>query len=469
MARSPEAAPDPDAPDDAPGITLREAVKVWAYIAINSFGGPAGQIAVMHRVLVDTRHWTSERRFLHALNYCMLLPGPEAQQLSVYVGWLMHGIRGGLLAGSLFVLPGFVAILALSVLYVGYQDTTFVEALFFGLAPAVLAIVATAVVRVGRRALTDRTLVAIAILSFGALSLLAAPFPLVIVMAGLVGFLRSRRALARDEERNDSPDDGAADEPAPTPVLSDHATATGRPSTRRLVRVLALGGILWLLPVTLLVGLLGTSDVFTSLALFFSGAAVVTFGGAYAVLTYVAQQAVEVYGWLTPTEMLDGLALAETTPGPLIMVVEFVGFLAAYRQSGTLDPMLAGLAGAVLVTWVTFAPSFLWVFLGAPYAEHLRGNRRLAGTLSAITAAVVGAILNLAVWFALHAVFGVVEEVMIGPIRLQVPDVSTLDVAALALAIGSFVAVFRLKWPTLAVLGVSAAVGATWYVWWGGG
>jgi chromate transporter len=301
------------------------------------------------------------------------------------------------------------------------------------------------------------------VLSFGSLFFLAAPFPLVIAAAAVFGFVRSRR-LDRDEQRLATVD-GRATRPDQVPVLADLDGAAARPSTRRVVTVLITGGILWLVPVVLLVGLLGSRDVFSNLALFFSGAAVVTFGGAYAVLTFVAQQAVEVYGWLSPTEMLDGLALAETTPGPLIMVVEFVGFLAAYRESGALHPMVAGFAGAVLVTWVTFAPSFLWVFLGAPYAEHLRGSRRLTGALSAITAAVVGAVLNLAVWFALHAVFGVVNEVALGPVRLLVPDVSTLDPAALAIAVGSSIAVFRFHVPTLLVLAVSAAIGAAWYIW----
>ena len=465
----PDAARPPQRPDAGRRIPLREALKVWAYVAVNSFGGPAGQIAVMHRVLVDTRHWISERRFLHALNYCMLLPGPEAQQLSVYIGWLMHGVRGGLLAGLLFVLPGFLAILALSILYAGYQDTTFVEALFYGLAPAVLAIVAAAVVRVGRRALTDRTLVAIAVLSFVGLFFLGVPFPLVIVAAGIFGYARSRRRSDGVEAGHRQPMIAEPRVRSPTRL---RATPRPRPADHRRGAPSASwrsARLLWLVPVVLLVGLFGTRDVYANLALFFSGAAVVTFGGAYAVLAYVAQQAVQVYGWLSPTEMLDGLAMAETTPGPLIMVVEFVGFLAAYRESTGLDPMLAGLAGAALVTWVTFVPSFLWVFLGAPYAEHLRGNRRLTGALSAITAAVVGAILNLAVWFALHTVFGVVDEVPVGPLRLLVPEISSLDVAALAIAIGASVAVFRFRAPTLAVLALSAIVGAIWYVWSGGG
>jgi chromate transporter len=456
---------EPPDPAAARPVPFREALKVWTYVALNSFGGPAGQIAVMHRVLVETRHWVSERRFLHALNYCMLLPGPEAQQLAVYIGWLMHGVRGGLVAGILFVLPGFLAILALSILYAGYQDVTLVEAVFFGLKPAVLAIVAAAVQRVARRALTDRALVAIAAISFVALFFLAVPFPVVIMGAGIVGFLGARFAPGRFGAPGHGPAHaGPASTDGPRPVLGDHDESGLRPSARRAAGVLALGLTLWLAPVVLLVGLFGTADVYASQALFFSGAAVVTFGGAYAVLTYVAQQAVQVYGWLTPGEMLDGLALAETTPGPLIMVVEFVGFLGAYRLHGGLDPMLAGTLAAVLVTWVTFVPSFLWIFLGAPYAEYLRGDRRLGGALSAITAAVVGAILNLAVWFGLHAVFGVVEERTVGPIHLSVPDLATLDVAALAIAVGAFIAVFRLRAPMLGVLAVSGAVGALIYV-----
>jgi chromate transporter len=440
-------------------VSLTDAVRVWAYVGLNSFGGPAGQIAVMHRVLVDTHRWVSERRFLHALNYCMLLPGPEAQQLAVYVGWLMHGVRGGLLAGTLFVLPGFVAVLALSVLYAAYQDVTVVEAVFFGLKAAVLAIVAAAVQRVARRALRSRPLTAVAIGSFVALFLFAVPFPVVILAAGVLGYLGSRRWPGAFRATAHPGGEGSTGEEHEA-ILSDAEPAHARPSSRRSLGVLLLGLGLWLGPVLALTILLGTRDVYASQALFFSSAAVVTFGGAYAVLSYVAQQAVEVHGWLTAGEMLDGLALAETTPGPLIMVVEFVGFLAAYRAPGMLDPMVAGVLGAVLVTWVTFVPSFLWVFLGGPYAEYLRESPRLAGTLSAITAAVVGAILNLAIWFGLHAVFTTVDEVALGPMRLSVPDPASLDVAAAAIAVGAFVAVFRLRVPMLAVLAASGGVGA---------
>ena len=445
------------------GVSLREALAVWAYVGLNSFGGPAGQIAVMHRVLVDTRHWVSEPRFLHALNYCMLLPGPEAHQLSVYIGWLMLGIRGGLLAGILFILPGFLAILALSVLYVGYQDTTFVQAVFYGLKPAILAVVAAAVLRVGRRALTGPVARVVAVASFVALFLLAAPFPLVILAAGLLGLLAAHRST-RDRRTASEASVTAAPTSGPLPHVGDEDGPAVRPSLRRALTVLAIGGAMWLGPLVLLVSLFGPSDVYASQALFFSGAAVVTFGGAYAVLTYVAQQVVEVYGWLTPAQMLDGLAMAETTPGPLIMVVEFVGFLAAAGSPGALDPMVAGLLGALLVTWVTFVPSFLWIFLGAPYAEYLRRSPRLAGALAAITAAVVGAILNLAVWFALHALFGVVDTVEVGPLRLQVPELSSLDVAAAIIAIGAALAIFRLRWPTLVVLALAGLVGAIWYL-----
>jgi chromate transporter len=442
-------------------VSLRQALPVWAYIGLNSFGGPAGQIAVMHRVLVETRRWVSEGRFLHALNYCMLLPGPEAHQLSVYIGWLMHGVRGGLLAGLLFILPGFLAILGLSILYVGHQDRAIVDALFYGLKPAVLVVVVAAVLRVGRRALTSTFHRLVAAASFVAIFFLAVPFPIVILTAGLLGLVRSQRlaAPAATPASHAQPGAGTAPRRADSLVLDDHGVSH-RPSSRRTLAVAAVGGALWLGPVALLVAALGAGNVYASQALFFSGAAVVTFGGAYAVLSYVAQQVVQVLGWLTPGEMLDGLALAETTPGPLIMVVEFVGFLAAYRNPGALEPMLAGLLGAVLVTWVTFVPSFLWIFLGGPYAEYLRGSRRLTGALSAITAAVVGAILNLGVWFALHTAFADVETRQVGPLRLTVPDLATLDPLVLALAGLAAVLVLRLRWPILVVLAVSAVAGA---------
>ncbi len=444
---------------------LWEAFRVWSYVALNSFGGPAGQIAVMHRVLVDGNRWIGERRFLHALNYCMLLPGPEAQQLAVYIGWLMHGARGALMAGILFILPGFIAILALSIVYAGNQDTTFVAALFYGVKPAVMAIVAAAVVRVGKRSLTNRTLISIAVAAFIAIFFFEVPFPLVVVLAGVVGWAGSRFAPATFVGAGaHGPSATGPDNEEAVLIHDDAVLAQSRPSLIRSAGVLGLGLFLWLAPIVGLIWLLGPQHVFASEATFFAGAAVVTFGGAYAVLTYITQQAVETFGWVTPKEMLDGLGMAETTPGPLIMVVEFVGFLAAYRFAGGLDPMVAGVLGAVLVTWVTFVPSFLWIFLGAPYVEYLRGNLALSGALSAITAAVVGVILNLAVWFSLQAVFGTVGETRYGPLRLYTPDFATLDVASLAIAVLAFVAVFRLRWPMLGTLALCAAIGAAYYL-----
>ena len=452
-----------DTQRDGHEIGLGEALRVWAYVSLNSFGGPAGQIAVMHRVLVDSRRWMSEQRFLHALNYCMLLPGPEAQQLSVYIGWLMHGVRGGLLAGLLFILPGFLAILALSILYAGFAGTAFVAALFYGIKPAVMAVVAAAVIRVGRRALANRTMVAIAAIAFVALFFFAVPFPFVVLLAAVTGLVGAR--VAPDTFVLGGSNGGAhgTAEHEDRPRLHDHAVGPDRPALRRSIGVLAVGLGLWLGPVVAVVAWLGPGHVFSQEALFFSGAAVVTFGGAYAVLTFVGQQAVEVFGWLSPTEMLDGLAMAETTPGPLIMVVEFVGFLAAFRAPGALEPMAAAFLGAVIVTWVTFVPSFLWIFLGAPYVESLRGQPLLTGALSAITAAVVGVILNLAVWFAAHTLFGSVTETYVGPLRLYVPDAATFDPAAAVIAVLAFIAMSRLRWPIIATLGVSAVAGAGWY------
>jgi chromate transporter len=444
------------------GITFGQAAKVWALVGLNSFGGPAGQIAVMHRLLVEQRRWFSERRFFHALNYCMLLPGPEAQQLATYLGWLLHGTRGGLVAGGLFVLPGFVAIMVLSVLYAGFGDVAAVEAVFYGIKPAVMAVVAAAVVRIGRRALSNRTMVGIAAAAFVGIFFLDVPFPVIIVTAGLAGFVggRLRPATFTALGRNDTT--GGEDE-AP-PAFTDEQAERIRPSTRRSLAVLVGGLLLWFAPLAALAVWLGPQDVYVQAGTFFSTAAVVTFGGAYAVLAYIAQQAVQTYGWLAPGEMLDGLGMAETTPGPLIQVVQFVGFMAAYRAAGGLDPMLAGATGAVLVTWVTFVPCFLWIFLGAPYIEYLRGNRHLTAALSAITAAVVGVILNLALWFSLHTVFADVTETHRAGIRLYQPDLATADPVAAALALAAFYLLFRRGWSMLTTLGICAVSGAVLYL-----
>jgi chromate transporter len=448
-------------PHDPARIGLAQATRVWAQVGLNSFGGPAGQIAVMHRIVVEQRRWFSERRFLHALNYCMLLPGPEAQQLATYLGWLLHGARGGLIAGGLFILPGFVAIMALSVLYAGFGDVTAVEAIFYGIKPAVMAVVAAAVVRIGRRALRNRVMVGIAVAAFVGIFFFDIPFPLIILAAGLGGFAGSR--LRPGTFAVLSGHDNAVEDSAP-PLFTDQDAERIRPSTRRSLGVLAAGLFIWFTPLAVLALRLGPQDVYVQAGGFFSAAAVVTFGGAYAVLAYIAQQAVQTYGWLAPGEMLDGLGMAETTPGPLIQVVQFVGFMGAYRAADGLDPMLAGVAGAILVTWVTFVPCFLWIFLGAPYIEYLRGNQRLSGALSAITAAVVGVILNLAVWFSLHTVFGDVTETHFGGLRLYQPDPATIDPIAAALAVAAFYLLFRRRWSMLAALSVSAAAGAVLYL-----
>jgi chromate transporter len=424
-------------------VSLHEAFRVWLRVALLSFGGPAGQIAVMHRILVDEKRWISESRFLHALNYCMLLPGPEAQQLATYIGWLMHRTLGGIMAGGLFIVPGIVAIMALSYVYAAYGNVPLVVALFFGLKAAVLAIVLEAVVRVGRRALKNNAMLALAAAAFVGIFFLGIPFPIIIFGAALIGFVGARSGLAMFQigsGHGSSKQEGTAES-----LLGDELPAHARPTVARALRASAIWLALWLIPVILLLLALGTADVFSQIALFFSKMAVVTFGGAYAVLAYVAQQAVENYAWLKPGEMLDGLGMAETTPGPLIMVLQFVGFMAAFRDPGALPPMLAGTLGGLLATWVTFVPSFLWIFLGAPFIEALRGNKALNGALSAITAAVVGVILNLAVWFAIHTVFREVDSVRLFPLSFDAPRLSSVDPWALLLSVAAIVAIFRFK------------------------
>jgi chromate transporter len=438
-------------------IPLREATRVWFSISLQTFGGPAGQIAVMQHKLVDEKRWIGQRRFLHALNYCMLLPGPEAQQLAVYVGWLLNGTLGGLIAGSLFVLPGVLALLALSALYVGAGSTTVVTGILAGLAPAVIAIVVQAVQRVGTRALHHPALVALAAGSFIALTVFTIPFPVVIVVAGLLGWLLGLRipALAR------SADHGAGED-GPEPLISDDALHHERPSLARSVRVLVLGLVLWFVPIGVAVIALSPDSVLVEEGLFFSGTAVVTFGGAYAVLSFVAHQAVVVHGWLRAGEMVRGLALAESTPGPLIMVVQFVAFVGAYRDPGALDPWVAAVLASLLVTWVTFVPCFLFIFLGAPYVERLRNNLNLTAALTGITAAVVGVIANLAVFFALHNLFDRSRALDRGPVHLDLPVMSSWDPAAFALTGLALLFVLRLRWSTLRTLGVCALLGLVW-------
>jgi chromate transporter len=445
-------------------VTLGAAFWVWLRIAALSFGGPAGQIAIMHRILVEEKRWIGEHRFLHALNYCMVLPGPEAQQLATYIGWLLHRTRGGIVAGGLFVLPGMASIMALSWVYALYGKLGIVAALFFGLKTAVLAIVLQAVVRIGSRALRNRAMLAIAGIAFFGIFFFGIPFPLIVLGAGLIGWLGGRAGLAAFRV-------GGGHGAAKGAIVADADTLLGeelpdhaRVSARQSLRVAAVWLALWLVPVAVLLVWLGPANIFSQIATFFSTMATVTFGGAYAVLAYVAQQAVQSYHWLRPGEMLDGLGMAETTPGPLIMVLQFVGFMGAYRAPGMLPPLLAGTLGGLLATWVTFVPCFLWIFLGAPFIERLRGNVAVAGALSAITAAVVGVILNLALWFALHTIFRRVTPFAAGPLRFDLPVPASLDPFALLLSLGAIVAVLRFKAGTLPTLATTATLGVALYL-----
>jgi chromate transporter len=445
----------------AHGVSTGEAFRVWLRVALLSFGGPAGQIAVMHRIVVEEKRWISEARFLHALNYCMLLPGPEAQQLATYIGWLMHRTAGGLMAGLLFILPGIICIMALSYIYAAFGNVGFVAALFFGLKAAVLAVVIEAVVRVGKRALRNRVMVGLAAVAFVAIFFFNTPFPLIVIAAGLVGYLGAR---AGRQEFTGGGGHGGPGAPATDDLLGEEVPSHARPGLRRAVTTGVVWLFLWLAPVACLLAWLGPTNVFSDIAIFFSKMAMVTFGGAYAVLAYVAQQAVEHYHWVTPGEMLDGLGMAETTPGPLIMVLQFVGFMAAHRDAGELSPMLAGTLGGLLATWVTFAPCFLWIFVGAPFIETLRGNKALAGALSAITAAVVGVILNLSIWFAVHTLFREVVHVERLGLSFDAPVPASVNAWALLLALGAALAIFRFKAGMLPTLAVSCAAGVALYL-----
>ncbi|MBS0517275.1 MAG: chromate efflux transporter [Proteobacteria bacterium] len=443
----------PDGAEEAVNsVPFGEAMRVWARVAALSFGGPAGQIAVMHRIIVEEKKWIGDDRFLQALNYCTLLPGPEAQQLATYIGWLMHRTKGGLLAGIVFVLPGLVAIMILSWIYVLLGKVTLVQGLFFGLKSAVLVIVIEAVLRVGRRALRNNVLRALAVAAFIAIFFYDLPFPLIVLAAGLLGWVGGRmgwkpflvgpghgRAGARHVADADS-------------ILGEETPSHARPNLRWSLRISALFLALWLVPVAALHFGLGGTNVFAQIAVFFSKMAVVTFGGAYAVLAYVAQQAVDHYRWVTPGEMLDGLGMAETTPGPLIIVTQFVGFLGAWRSPGAFPPVLAGTLGGLLTTWVTFTPCFLWIFFGAPFAEMLRTNKALAAALGAITAAVVGVILNLAVWFGLHVLFAVSRPVHWLGATADLPVLSSIDLPSFVLAAAAAVAVFRFRFGMAPVL-----------------
>ncbi len=442
-------------------VSFSEAFRVWLRVAALSFGGPAGQIAVMHRIIVDEKKWISDARFLHALNYCMLLPGPEAQQLATYIGWLMHRTKGGLMAGLLFILPGVISIMALSMIYAAWGNVGIVAALFFGLKAAVLAIVIEAVMRVGKRALRNNVMIGLAAIAFVAIFFFAVPFPAIVLAAGLIGYFATKAGRSQFSGGGHGSAKQQAEDDS---LLRDHIPEHTLPDRVRALRTAAIWLVIWLAPVIAIVVLLGPANVYSTIAIFFSKLAMLTFGGAYAVLAWVAQAAVQTYGWLTATEMLDGLGMAETTPGPLIMVLQFVGFLAAYRDPGSLSPMLAGAFGGLLATWVTFAPCFLWIFLGAPYIEQLRTNKALSAALAAITAAIVGVILNLAIWFALHAMFRQIVRVDYGPLGFDAPVITSADPAAIILAIAAMIAIFWLKWSAPLTLAVSCAAGAALYL-----
>lgn len=449
----------PQTPTRPQPVTLHQAFWVWLRIAALSFGGPAGQIAVMHRILVEEKRWIGEHRFLHALNYCMLLPGPEAQQLATYIGWLMHRTAGGIVAGGLFVLPGAMSIMVLSWIYVLYGHVGLVAGLFFGLKCAVLAVVLQAVVRIGSRSLKNNVMRGLAATAFVLIFFLGVPFPLIVLGAGAIGYAGGRAGVSAFQVGGGHGSGKGAIVADVDTLLGEGLPAHASPTIGESLRLATIWLVLWLAPVAALLLLLGQGNVFTQIATFFSAMAVVTFGGAYAVLAYVAQQAVEQYHWLAPKEMLDGLGMAETTPGPLIMVLQFVGFLGAYRHPGMLSPLLAGTLGGLLATWVTFVPCFLWIFLGAPFIERMRGNKALSGALSAITAAVVGVVLNLAVWFAIHTIFRAVTLFGVGPVHFDVPVVASIDPWALTISVAAIVAMFRLKIGIFTTLGAASAAG----------
>jgi chromate transporter len=434
-------------------VPLRDAIRTWFAISLQTFGGPAGQIAVMQRILVEEKRWIGNQRFLFALSYCTLLPGPEAQQLATYIGWLLNGVRGALVAGILFILPGVVALLALSGIYVAFGDATLVEALFLGLAPAVIAIVLQAVLKVSKRAFHHRFLVGIAVAAFVALTFFGVPFPAVVAAAAAAGWL-----FGRVRPELTAPKDPEADG-GPEPLISDTALHAEPPSRRRSAIVFTICTTLWAAPVVAVAVLFGRHSVFVDQALFFSGAALVTFGGAYAVLAYVANAAVHTYGWLAPGEMVRGLALAESTPGPLIMVVQFVAFVGAYHSPGSLNPWLAATIAALLVTWVTFAPCFLFILLGAPYVERLRHNRTISAALTGVTAAVVGVIAHLAAFFALHTLFSATARVDWGPFVFDVPRLGSVNWIAAAITLLGLHLVFQRGWSVFRILGACAAVG----------
>lgn len=447
---APASVPPYDSRVPTTGPTFREALRVWLHVGVNSFGGPAGQIAVLHREIVERRKWITEARFLHALDLCMLLPGPEAQQLAVYSGWLLHGVRGGLAAGLLFVAPGAVVMLGLSFLYVEAAELDWFQALFFGIKAGVVALVVIAACRIAARALTTPLSRALAAAAFLATWFFGVPFPIVISSALALGFLVERVAP------------GALRAHATTdPVLFEGPA----PSIRRSARTALLGLTIWLAPVALVVALDPGGGIQAEAARFFTGASVLTFGGAYAALSYTAEHAVELHGWLTPGEMADGLGFAESTPGPLILVLQFVAFVGAHHEPGRFAPSIAGMFATAVMLWTTFAPCFLWIFLFAPWMERARASRMLTGALAAATAVVVGVVVDLVVWFATHVLFREARVVDVVGFRLELPRPTSVDWAAVAIAALAYWLLARRRWPLLAVLATCAALGFAARTW----
>lgn len=433
-------------PVEAPSFA--EAFRFWLKLGLISFGGPAGQIAIMQTELVERRRWISQSRFLHALNFCMLLPGPEAHQLAIYIGWLLHKTWGGIVAGALFVIPSMFVLWGLSLVYAAYGHVPWIAAIFYGLKPAVFAIVAFAVLRIGRKALRNPVMWSIAVGSFVGIFFFKVPFPIIILSAGIIGFVGGK--LAPGSFAGDSGHDPPQGERELSVLDDDGATPEhARPSLSRAVRVCLVCGLFWWLPILALGFSLGWHHTLFQEGIFFSKAAVVTFGGAYAVLPYVAQQAVEHYHWLAPGQMMDGLGLAETTPGPLIMVLQFVGFMGGWKQPMGLSPLLAATLGAFITTWATFVPCFLWIFLGGPHIEQLRGNSSITSTLSTVTAAVVGVVLNLAVWFAIHVLF---------------PTPGLVDWFAVTVALIAFAGMVKWKWDVIPIVVGSGILGLIYKV-----
>ncbi len=416
-------------------IGIKELFKVWSYVAAHSFGGPAGQIAVIHKLVVEDKKLISEERFLHALNFCMLLPGPEAQQLATYMGWLMAKWRGGLIAGGLFILPGFLSILALSYLYVLFNDVSWVQGLFYGMKPAIIAIVMAALYKISKKSLKNSFYWALAVFSFMALFFFKLSFPLVVIGSGVLGILYGKFVKQHHSENN-----------------------IEKPKLTHTLKTLFTWLFIWMSPV-LLVFIINPDSNFHTINIFFSKMSLVTFGGAYAALSYVAQQGVEVYGWLQSGEMLDGLALAETTPGPLIQVVQYVGFMGAYRFPGEMSPLLSALWGSILTTWMTFAPCFLFIFTFAPYVEYIRGVKLFTDALSAITASVVGVIFNLSVWFVLNSLFQKTILVEDSLLNFSYPQISSIDFYAAGICILALVLQFKFKKGLFTILGMSTALG----------